>query len=215
MPRKALGPHTEVDWTDIRVICLAPTYKKYDLFAAQVMASNLELWTYRFFKNGTLFLEEVLQRALTPSPLSASSESQAPGKNPVMVEAGKKAALTRASGAYTFDQHLEGKPSHVRELALQVREVMNSLAGVEEDPKKLYVAYKSTKNIVCMEVQQQKVYLYLKLDPKKFKGPEGISRDVTAIGHFGTGDLEVTLKSLQDLEAARPFLKKAYEAVGG
>jgi predicted transport protein len=209
--RKTLGPKVAVDWSDVRVICLAPNFKKYDVFAAQTMAANLELWTYRMFKNGTLFLEEVLQRSLgTSSPQLGTN-----GKNPVMVEAGKKAAATRATGSYTFEQHLDGKPQSIKELARQVQEYVTSLdAGIEEEPKKLYIAYKSSKNIVCMEIQQQKIYLFLKLDPKKVKGPADIARDVSSIGHFGTGDLEVTIKSPADLEAAKPFIKKAYEAVG-
>ena len=132
-----------------------------------------------------------------------------------MVAAGKKAAITRATGSYTFEQHLNGKPQVVRDLALQVQEYVTSLdSGIEEEPKKL-IAYKSSKNIVCMEVQHQKIYLFLKLDPKKVSGPPGLSRDVTSIGHFGTGDLEVTIKSVNDLEATKPYIKMAYEAVGG
>lgn len=63
--------------------------------------------------------------------------------------------------------------------------------------------------------QQQRVLIYLKLDPKVARGPKGISRDVTDVGHYGTGDLEVSLKDAADLEAAKPFIQKAYEQVGG
>ncbi len=75
--------------------------------------------------------------------------------------------------------------------------------------------YKTSQNIVCMEVKPQRVLLYLKLDPKAAKGPNGTSRDVSAVGHYGTGDLEVSLKGLQDLEASKPFIQMAYERVGG
>jgi predicted transport protein len=133
-----------------------------------------------------------------------------------MVAAGKKAALTRAAGAYLFDQHISGKPASIREIALAVEEFIVGLdPAIEEAPKKLYVAYRTSKNIACMEVQRQKVILFLKLDPTKVGGPSGISRDVSDIGHFGTGDLEVTLKSLDDFEAAKPFIRMAYEEVGG
>ena len=37
-----------------------------------------------------------------------------------------------------------------------------------------------------MEVKQQRVILYLKLDPKSVRGPKGISRDVSEVGHYGT-----------------------------
>lgn len=51
-----------------------------------------------------------------------------------------------------------------------------------------------------MEPQKKQVCLFLKLDPKKDKGPEAISRNVSAIGHFGKGDLEITVKTLNDFE---------------
>lgn len=58
-------------------------------------------------------------------------------------------------------------------------------------PKKLYIAYRTTQNIVCMELRQKKVLLYLKLDPKDHDGRCEIVRDVSNIGHYGTGNLEV------------------------
>jgi predicted transport protein len=61
-----------------------------------------------------------------------------------------------------------------------------------------------------MEVQQKKILLVLKLDPKKVPGPEGISRDVGKIGHYGTGDLEITISTPKDVEAAKPFIDMAY-----
>jgi predicted transport protein len=42
-----------------------------------------------------------------------------------------------------------------------------------------------------------------------------ISRDVSDVGHYGTGDSEVSVKSQADFEAAKPFLQEAYEQVGG
>lgn len=208
--QKALGAGVEVDWSAVRVICIAPNYKKYDLHAVQVMGANIELWSYRLFNNGTLYLEEVLQRAYAPS-LGAS----APEKNPVMVAAGKKAAVTKATGEYTFEQHVAGKPQTIRDLAVAVEEFVMSLdPAMEEAPKKLYVAFKISKNIVCMEVQHQKVTLFLKLDPKKVQAPRSMARDVSEIGHFGTGDLELTLKNPEDLEQVKQLIVLAYQKVG-
>ena len=210
--RKALGPKVEVDWSSVRVICLAPNYRKYDLHAARMMGVDIELWTYRMFRNHILYIEEQLQRSV----VTTSSVIGAEGKNPVMVEAGKKAALTRATGSYSFDERVEGKPEQVKELAVAIDEFILGLdPAMEQVPKKLYVAYRISKNITCMEVQHQKVLLFLKLDPKKVTGPPGISRDVSSIGHFGTGDLEITIKSLDDLESAKPFIRMAYEQNGG
>lgn len=209
--QKALGANVNIDWSDIRVICLAPNFRKYDLHAVQVMGANIELWSYRLFKNDTLYLEEVFQKSYTPADTPSSV-----GKNPVQVLAGKKAAITKATSTYTFDEHLEGKPQKISSLALECQEFIVSLdPSIEEAPKKFYIAYKTSQNIVCMEVQRQRLLLFLKLDPVEYPGPPKISRDVSKIGHFGTGDLEISIKSEEDLESAKPYIQKAYEKVGG
>ena len=209
--QRVLGAKVEVDWSDVRVICIAPNYRKYDLHAVRMMGANIELWTYRLFANDVLYLEEIFQKS--DSGVGAVS---APGKNRVMVAAGKKAAAARATGSYTFEQHLAGKPDTMRQLAVSINDFITGLdPAIEVSPKKFYVAYKTSQNIACMEVKQQRVLLYLKLDPKIAQGPKGISRDVTDVGHYGTGDLEVSLKNAPDLEAAQPFIQKAYEQVGG
>ncbi len=209
--QKAVGNNVEVDWSDVRVICIASNYKKYDLHAVEVMGANIELWTYRLFDNSTLYLEEVFHRSYQPATTSDLS-----GKDPVMVAAGKKAALTRATGTYTFEEHLEGKSEKVKDLAMQIQEFVIGLdPAIDENPKKFYVVYKISQNIVCMELRKQKITLYIKLDPKNLTGLPSIARDVTEIGHYGTGDLEITVKSENDFETAKQYIEMAYKRVGG
>lgn len=210
--QKALGSGTTVEWDDVRVICLAPSYKKFDVHAVQVMGASIELWTYRLFGNQTLYLEELQTKDLGVG----STETPVSSKNPVMVAAGKKAAETRRTATYTFEEHLEGKSEPNKEIAVAVQEHMLLMdEAIEERPKKLYVAYRTTQNIVCMEVQHKKVTLFLKLDPQKVPEQKGFLRDVSNVGHFGTGDVEVTLQSLADFERAKPLIQQAYESVGG
>ena len=206
--QKALGSSVSVDWSGIRVICIAPNYKKYDLHAAQVMGADLELWTYRLFTNGSLYLEEVFQKSVAiPSTGTASGKE---------MTAGKKAALTRKTGVYTVEQHFRGKPAAIREMARAVAEFLMPLdPSMEESPKKLYIAYKISQNIACMELQKERVLLFVKLDPKKVNLPRKIARDVTTIGHSGTGDLELSVRTPDDLETVKPVLEQAYQRVGG
>ena len=208
--QKVLGNNIKVDWTDVRVICIAPNYRKYDLHAVQVMGANIELWNYRLFENSTLYLEQVYGKSIT---VAATSENY--GKDPVMVAAGKKAAMTRATGSYTFDQHLKGKPKPIQDLTIQIQEFILSLdPGIAENPKKFYVGYKTSQNIVCFEVKTQKVTLYIKLEPKKLIPLPAIARDVTSIGHYGTGDLEITVKNEADFEVAKQYIEMAYKKIG-
>ncbi len=175
------------------------------------MGANIELWRYRLFKNSCLFLEEVFHRT-APN----STEIAVGNKNPVMVAAGKKAALARATGIYSFEQHILGKSEGIREMVFELKDyIMNLDSAMEEVPKKLYVAYKISQNIVCMEVKTQKILLYLKLNPKEISNPPNIARDVSSIGHFGTGDFEITVTSASHLPVAKEFINIAYQKIGG
>ena len=211
--QKELGHSTEVDWSDIRVICIAPNYKKYDLFAVQVMGANIELWSYNLYESKFLYLERVLQTAVSTDSVGNNDLN---GKNPVMVTAGKKAALTRATGVYSFDEHLEGKNEDVKDLALAIQDFITGIDFlIQEVPKKNYIAYKSSQNFACMEVQNQRVLLFLKLNPKEVVDPPKNSRDMTGKGHYGTGDFELSIKTMDDFEASKKYIEMAYHKVGG
>ena len=203
--RKSLGDKVEVDWSDIRVICLAPNYKKYDLHAVQVMGANLELWTYRFFENSSLYLEEVFQKSITTSPSGLPSGST--------LTAGQKAAISRKTGSYTVEQHFKDKPAPMKELARSIQRFVLGLdPAVNEIPKKSFIAYKISQNFVTMRIHKASVRLYVKLDPKKVDVPKKLARDVTNIGHSA---FELSVKSQSDLELVKPLLERAYQKVGG
>lgn len=207
---KALGREVEVDWSDIRVICLAPEYKKYDLHAVQVMGANIELWQYKIYENSILSIDEVYSRN------SSTTKPEDDGKNPIMVEAGKKAAATRRTGNYSVEQHLENHSEKIVELFQTIREYTIELdTSIEESPKKLYVAYKTSQNFVCVQLYKNKICLYLKLNPAEIVPLAKQARDVRDIGHFGTGDLELTIKSDQDFEETKHLINEALKNIGG
>ena len=133
-----------------------------------------------------------------------------------MVEAGKKAAITRATGSYTFNEHVDNKSEKIKSHVEIIREYILGLdSSIEEVPKKFYIAYKISQNIACVEVQKQKILIYLKLKLEDIDTPPKIYKDVTEIGHFGTGDSEFTIKSEEDIELTKPFIELAYQKVGG
>lgn len=53
--------------------------------------------------------------------------------------------------------------------------------------------------------------VYLKVDPDSIDRDEGFTRNVRKIGHFGTGVLEVTIRSMADFERAKPLNERNCE----
>jgi len=210
---KAFAKQVEVDWSDIRVICLAPEYKKYDLHAAQVMGANIELWQYKIYENGILNIEEVYRRATT-SVHQAQEEINE--KNPIMVEAGRKAAITRKTASYSLEQHLQGLNQGTLDIFNEVRDYIIALdSSIEETPKKHYIAYKTSQNFVCLQIYKNKITLYLKLNPQDINPTPKQGRDMRNIGHFGTGDFELNIKDRQDFEETKHLINEALKNIGG
>lgn len=88
-----------------------------------------------------------------------------------------------------------------------------ALRDVTKKVTQFYLAYRRIKNFACVEVRPtlNQLKMFLKLDPDTVDLKEGFSRDVRKIGHFGTGDLELTIGSHDDLERAKPLILRSYE----
>lgn len=209
---KAFNKNIEIDWSDIRVICLAPEYRKYDLHAVQVMGANIELWQYKIYENGILSIDEVFRR----TEAMAYNEGDNNGKNPVMIEAGKKAAITRKTAIYKLEEHIEPLNNNLKTLFNEIREYIISLDNsIEEVTKKYYIAYKTSQNFVCIQCYKNKLTLYLKLNPDEVNPIPIQGRDVRSIGHFGTGDFELVLKNLEDFYQTKYLINDALKYIGG
>ena len=208
---KKFGKSVEIDWSDIRVICIAPEYKKFDLHAVRMMGANIELWQYKYYNTNTLYLEEIFKK----STVLISPETDTKNKNPVMVQAGKKAAQTRQTGTYSVEEHLQNCDEKVKKILQDLREyILNIDEAVEEMPKKFYIAYKASQNFVCIETKKSKIILFLKINPKEIRIPDN-GRDVSNIGHYGTGDLEITINNLEEMEKSKEYIKNSFENIGG
>jgi predicted transport protein len=77
---------------------------------------------------------------------------------------------------------------------------------------KFYIAFKRTKNFMCVEFapQTDEIRVFLRLDPKSFKLEKGFSKDMSDTGHYCTGDLELMIKSDKDLEKAKSLIHLSY-----
>ena len=85
---------------------------------------------------------------------------------------------------------------------------------VQEQHLKRYVALKRIRNFACVELRNQKnaILVFLQPNPSVLQLSYGFARDISNIGHYGTGNIEITITSDLDLERATPLIQKSYEA---
>ncbi len=188
----------EITWNNPRLICIAGNFTKYDENAVQQTNRNIELIRYRRFGD-ELLLFELMNAA------SADIENDKQS-----VRSGQKNYVYKTVG-----EMLESSPTDLKDIFQALRAFLLALGDdVQERQMKFYFAFKRIKNFACVEVhpQTKKLLVYVKVDPTHIDLESNFTRDVREIGHYGTGDLEITIRSLQDVERAKYLLERSYDA---
>lgn len=187
-----------IDWSGPRLICVAADFTKFDEHAIRQINRNIDLVRYKRFGDGLLALE--LATAVTASSSAESDSPQMKGKASV---SGKDKPL---------NQVLDEMNDEVAALVHELRSFITGLGDdVIEKPLKLYFAYRRIKNFASLTIQKKGVTLYLKVDPASIELEHGFTRDVTGIGHWGTGDLEVLVNDQSSLDRSLPLIQRSYE----
>ena len=184
----------KLDWTMPRLICIAGDFTKYDEYAVKQINRNIDLIRYKKFGEELLMFDLINSNVATP--INSVSEEKS----------------IKQSTDKTFDEQLETTSEKLRELYASIRDYILALGDdVTENKLKLYSAFKKIKNIACVEVRMKSIMLYLRLNPEEITLENGFTRDVSKIGHWGTGDLEITIKNVHDFEKAKEYIHRAYE----
>ncbi|GAB3373279.1 DUF5655 domain-containing protein [Spongiibacter taiwanensis] len=192
-----------IEWSGTRLICIAADFNRYDEHAVQQINRNIELMRYRYFGDELLLLELVNVQTANAIPAKPTSQSSS---QPT------KAAKTAGKDKSQQDRLADASPELV-ELYETVCAYADQLGDeVQRKELKLYTAFKRIRNFASIVVQPGKdarLQLYLKL-PGELGEENDFSRDVTHIGHWGTGNLEVNIRDFSDWEKAKSLLDKAY-----
>jgi len=190
-----------IDWAGTRLLCIAADFTRYDQHAVQQIPRNVELIRYKLFGDDLLLLELVNAVTVADATLAKAK--------PAAVANAKPKSGGKDKGAK--EQLAQAQPA--------IRELYESLAGylaslgddVQEKHLKLYTAFRRLKNFACVIPYRDKLLVMLKVQPESVALEDGFSRDVRNIGTWGTGDLELTLRTTADLDKAKFLLDRSYQ----
>lgn len=188
----------QIEWLNPRLICIAGDFKKYDEHAVHQMNRNIELVRYRSYGDELILFELV-------NAASVEAEEQ------VSI---KPSTRTKSSDK-TVTEYLSQSDEVLKDIFESVKLFILALGDdIQMKTLKNYIAFRRFRNFACVEVhpQSKKVLVFVKVNPDEVKLVDGFTRDVREIGHFGTGDLEITLKSQSDFEKAKDLIIQSYES---
>jgi len=113
---------------------------------------------------------------------------------------------------YTLEHFGNFLQSDVGELFSMLRKrILNLDSSVKEEVKKLYIAYKTTTNFVDVVPQKRQLRLSLNMEFNEINDPEGLCKDVSKVGRWGNGDVEVVLSSLDQIEYVMSLIRQSFD----
>lgn len=207
-----------IDWSAPRVVCIAADFTKYDGHAVQQIGRNIELIRYRRFGDDLLLLEAVNAGSDSNGKSAAAKLAKASASKPDSTAGAAVASADSTGGKATgpdksYAELLANLPESMQTLLASLEDYTFSLGDdVQRKELRLYAAYKRLKNFATVVLHRKNtLLLYLHVDPAKALQVLPNARDVTNIGHWGTGNLEVALTTLADLDVVKPWIAAAYE----
>ena len=114
-------------------------------------------------------------------------------------------------GQYKIDNFSKFLHGEMLELFNLLRtRILNLDSSVKEEFKKLYIAYKNTTNFVDIVPQKSKLRLSLNLDFDEINDPKYLCRDITNLGRWGNGNVEVGISNVNEIEDVMFLIKQAF-----
>lgn len=155
--------------------------------------------------------EDAIKARADRLALEAAKVWSAPQLPPDVFDAYRPAAV-KAGQQYSIDDHPFLASGPMRELFDLFREAVTALDPcVSEEFLKLYVAYKAETNFVDVVPQAKRLRLAINMPFHEIDDPKGICLDVTNLGRWGNGDVEVGISTKEELPYVIGLVRQSFD----
>jgi predicted transport protein len=117
-----------------------------------------------------------------------------------------------AQASYTIDDHPHLLVPALRGIFEAFRKEVLALDNcVSEEFLKLYVAYKAETNFVDVVPQAKRLRLSLNMPFSEIDDPKGMCKDVSGLGRWGNGEVEVGLTTMDQLPYVMGLVRQSFD----
>ncbi len=189
----------QIDWSQSRIIFVAPAFTEYQKQSTNFKDLPIELWEIKKFENNLISITPVKKSKSAPTISNVQKN-----KNSTL------AKVTREIVVYDEAYHLKDHSDDVLELYDSFKNAILTLSpDLEITPQKLYIAFKRGKNnIVSIHLQNQSLKMWINAKKGFLDDPKNITKDVSQLGHWGTGDYEIIVSDSKYLEYIMSLIKQ-------
>ncbi len=192
----------DVDWSQSRVLFIAPGFTTYQQEAINFKDLPIELWEVKRFENNTVSYNQIQKSGAQESIKTISKQDKSVD------------TVAKEIKVYLEEDLLKKCSEEIKELYEKFKSAILNFDGVEVKPRKYYIAFVSGRNVVDIEPNKKSLKIYINLPKGELSEPKGIARDVSTIGHFGNGDYEFRLYSDEDFEYILSLIRQSVKKNG-
>jgi len=188
----------DVDWSQSRVIFVAPKFTTYQLNAIKYKDMAFELWETTKYDNDTILFNQI------KSPETSNSRKTV-SKNKDIETVEKEVKK------YSEEDHLSGAVPELVEFYEELKEKLSEFDSLEIDPKKFYIAFKASRNVLDIHFIKNYLKIWINMRQGTLDDPKEFTRDVSNIGHYGNGDYELKIQPGDDLNYLMYLVGQSYK----
>lgn len=184
----------DIDIPQSKIIFISPSFNQSQRQAANFDV-NIELWEIHLHDH-----------IIELNKIHNSNKTQMPVR-------GSQAKIIEKFKPYTEEYHFESRAKGNKKIKIlyeQFREKIMEFGEVQIIPRKYHIAVKANMlNFVAFDLRKSKLHIYVTL--KKDDDPKKISKNVQNIGHWGTGNYQITVTDDSNFDYIFSLIKKSFE----
>jgi|LGVF01.1.fsa_nt_gb predicted transport protein len=178
-----------VDWSQPRIICVGDSFRSDAIDVIQDIKGDIDLIRYQLYEDNNILIENIYTENSYPETV-----------------------VMKTPYSSTTEERLQRCDDTVKNIFENIKMFLLNLDNtVKIKETKNYTAFKTNRNIAVVKIFSQKgnIRIGANVDPDSITLEDGFTEDARNI-HGNDGPLHITIKTLADLERAKPILIKSF-----
>lgn len=185
----------DIDWSQSRIIFVFPIYTVYQLNATDFKNIPVDLVKVTRYEDNIIEIE-FIKKTSNIKVQDIQTESIQNDVNKEII-------------VYTEEDHLSKASDDIRNIYEKLKNRILELDDIDVEAKKLYIAFKGSRNITDIEFHKNKLKVYINMKKGSLNDPLKIANDISNTGHWGNGDYCVTINSEDEIDNIIPLIKQS------
>lgn len=189
----------DIDWSQTRILFVSPIFTPYQLNATDFKNIPFDLIKVSRYESDIVDIEFIKKNS---------------NINIENITNGLDSEVAKEIKVYTEEDHLSKATENVKKIYYNLKEKVLELDDIDIEVKKVYIAFKGSKNICDVEIYKNFIQVSINIKYGNIIDSNNIINsyvldDGKKLGHHGNGDYYLSLKNIDDIDKIMPFIKQS------